>query len=187
MTYEGYIELEKIPNKIERNALELQIQEFGQTPRQLFFKPHPKRYSFSTGQLLPHDSQKKPKSSNHSEESKVLQDPSKHHQISLDSDPESKTLQDSDSEDSTKWVKEIKNMEMNTIEIHKSKVTGIHFIDNQQHLLTTSKDGMLKMYSIQQNTQKRAFFISHPGLSSSALLNQNQTIAVCGVWLLSFF
>ena len=78
-------------------------------------------------------------------------------------------------------------MEMNTIEIHKSKVTGIHFIDNQQHLLTTSKDGMLKMYSIQQNTQKRAFFISHPGLSSSALLNQNQTIAVCGVWLLSFF
>lgn len=33
----------KIKDDIEKRALEIQIQEFGQTPRQLFKIPHPTR------------------------------------------------------------------------------------------------------------------------------------------------
>jgi hypothetical protein len=33
MTYEGHVDLEKIFDPIERNAIEVQITEFGQTPR----------------------------------------------------------------------------------------------------------------------------------------------------------
>ena len=33
----------KIKDDIEKRALEIQIQEFGQTPRQLFKIPHPSR------------------------------------------------------------------------------------------------------------------------------------------------
>lgn len=43
MTYEGEIELATIKDPIEKRALEIQIQEFGQTPRQLFKIPHPPR------------------------------------------------------------------------------------------------------------------------------------------------
>lgn len=43
LTYEGEIDLNKVSDPIEKRALEIQIQEFGQTPRQLFKIPHPPR------------------------------------------------------------------------------------------------------------------------------------------------
>lgn len=43
LTYEGSVDWDKITSERERNALEIQIQEFGQTPRQLFLEPHPRR------------------------------------------------------------------------------------------------------------------------------------------------
>ena len=42
LTYEGAVDLDSL-DKRERAALEIQIQEFGQTPRQLFASPHPSR------------------------------------------------------------------------------------------------------------------------------------------------
>ena len=42
LTYEGAVDLDSL-DKRERAALEVQIQEFGQTPRQLFASPHPGR------------------------------------------------------------------------------------------------------------------------------------------------
>lgn len=45
MTYEGNVDLESIHDPVERNAIEVQISEFGQTPRQLFKKPHPEKYT----------------------------------------------------------------------------------------------------------------------------------------------
>lgn len=43
LTYEGMIDLKKNENMQERNGYLDQIAEFGQTPRQLFNKPHPLR------------------------------------------------------------------------------------------------------------------------------------------------
>jgi hypothetical protein len=43
LTYEGAVDLEKEIDPRRRRALEMQIQEFGQTPKQLFQKPHPMR------------------------------------------------------------------------------------------------------------------------------------------------
>jgi factor associated with neutral sphingomyelinase activation len=43
LTYEGAVDLEAIKDVRERAALESQIQEFGQTPKQLFAGPHPAR------------------------------------------------------------------------------------------------------------------------------------------------
>lgn len=41
MTYEENVKLDECTNEFERNALQLQIQGFGQTPKQLFTEPHP--------------------------------------------------------------------------------------------------------------------------------------------------
>jgi factor associated with neutral sphingomyelinase activation len=43
LTYEGQIDLENVNDPAEREALEIQIMEFGQTPRQLYSIPHPVR------------------------------------------------------------------------------------------------------------------------------------------------
>jgi len=43
LTYEGSVDWDKVTSVRERSALEIQIQEFGQTPRQLFLEPHPRR------------------------------------------------------------------------------------------------------------------------------------------------
>lgn len=43
MTYEGMVDLEKIEDPVEKKAIRVQINEFGQTPKQLFKIPHPPR------------------------------------------------------------------------------------------------------------------------------------------------
>ncbi|XP_063900802.1 protein FAN-like isoform X4 [Zophobas morio] len=43
LTYEGAVDFDSIKSSEERAALEMQISEFGQTPKQLFFRPHPPR------------------------------------------------------------------------------------------------------------------------------------------------
>lgn len=42
-SYEGYINFDKVKDPEERAAYEVHIREFGQTPRQIFTKLHPKK------------------------------------------------------------------------------------------------------------------------------------------------
>ena len=43
MCYEGSVDLSTITDINEKNALEVQIREFGQIPKRLFDRPHPRR------------------------------------------------------------------------------------------------------------------------------------------------
>lgn len=43
LTYEGAVDLDAVEDPRERAALEAQVNEFGQTPKQLFAAPHPPR------------------------------------------------------------------------------------------------------------------------------------------------
>ncbi|EKX43845.1 hypothetical protein GUITHDRAFT_72856, partial [Guillardia theta CCMP2712] len=43
LSYENQVDLEKISDPEERRAVEAQIADYGQTPRQLFRSPHPRR------------------------------------------------------------------------------------------------------------------------------------------------
>lgn len=52
LTYEGAVDLESIKDVRERAALESQIQEFGQTPKQLFMGPHPCRNDLTAPVVL---------------------------------------------------------------------------------------------------------------------------------------
>jgi factor associated with neutral sphingomyelinase activation len=47
LTYENSVDLDTIKDPRERAAIENQIQEFGQTPSQLFAAPHPRRNDLS--------------------------------------------------------------------------------------------------------------------------------------------
>lgn len=43
LTYEGAVDITQVSDKRERHAIECQINEFGQCPRQIFSAPHPRR------------------------------------------------------------------------------------------------------------------------------------------------
>lgn len=53
LTYEGEVDIDTIRDPVEREAILVQINEFGQTPRQLFHRPHPQRYN-AVRELCPH-------------------------------------------------------------------------------------------------------------------------------------
>ncbi|KAI8801094.1 hypothetical protein BJ742DRAFT_42857 [Cladochytrium replicatum] len=44
LTYEGAIDIDSVKDPVERRSIEDQINNFGQTPSQLFKKPHPMRF-----------------------------------------------------------------------------------------------------------------------------------------------
>ena len=45
VTYQGRINLDQLSDPVQRAALEVQITEFGQTPKQLFTALHPQRFT----------------------------------------------------------------------------------------------------------------------------------------------
>ena len=45
LTYEGNVDLDNVSDPLQRRAMELQINEFGQTPKQIFKIPHPPRFT----------------------------------------------------------------------------------------------------------------------------------------------
>lgn len=49
MTYENAVDFEKSENSHEINAILDQINEYGQTPKQIFFKAHTERKNIGRG------------------------------------------------------------------------------------------------------------------------------------------
>ena len=58
LTYEGSVDIDRIADEVEKRAIIAQISNFGNTPQQLFTKPHPKRNTQADRQatLSPTDS-----------------------------------------------------------------------------------------------------------------------------------
>jgi len=48
VTYEGNVDVETLTYPMERMAFETQINEFGQTPKMIFKKPHPCKFGVLT-------------------------------------------------------------------------------------------------------------------------------------------
>jgi factor associated with neutral sphingomyelinase activation len=44
-TYQHKVKQSVLNDPVQRRAFEVQISEFGQTPKQIFFKKHPQKYS----------------------------------------------------------------------------------------------------------------------------------------------
>jgi len=189
MTYEGSVNLDKIKDPIERQGIEVQISEFGQTPRQLFRKEHPQKYSkiipktlcvtFGTDigpteskQTIPQPSQMI--MGGQKEEVKGE---------GMDSDSQS-TKQSTGSMKQEASPDEIKpsifkeltsNFKFEKLEkVHKDQIRSITcVVEGQQNpinhddppifiykYVTTSMDGFIKMIDINEKEVKKAFFVN---------------------------
>lgn len=168
LTYEGAIDLDSIENENERKCYEAQILEFGQTPKQLFTKPHPKRQ----------------------DKTAVLPTPTQHVKIDDETYPESIPIAELDSNldglavvevtgNSLQWV--ANTILKSSAKLHKGPVDGIAISENEDFILSVSQDTQLKMYSVQKEEQIRSMNLSNMALSCCQLVDDDKHILI-GCW-----
>ncbi|XP_065759071.1 protein FAN [Muntiacus reevesi] len=158
LTYEGGVDLNSIEDPDEKVAMLTQILEFGQTPRQLFVTPHPRRIT--------------PKF-------KSLSQPSSYNASTADSpvSPGEESFEDLTEESRTLAWSNIARLEpQEHHRIHKEAVTGIAVSRNGSSIFTTSQDSTLKMFSKESRMLQRSISFSNMALSSCLLLPGDATV-----------
>lgn len=164
LTYEGGIDCDSIEDPDQKIAMLTQILEFGQTPRQLFTKPHPQRIT--------------PRFHNVSAGTSISTSPN---DLSPGS-PSMESFEDLTEESKTlAWSNMNKLALQSSHKIHKEPVTGIAVTLGGVSVFTTSQDSTLKMFSKESNALQRSVSFSNMALSSCVILPEDKTV-VCSSW-----
>ncbi|XP_035231706.1 protein FAN-like isoform X2 [Stegodyphus dumicola] len=161
LTYEGSVDLDSICDANQKYSLEVQIMEFGQIPKQLFVKPHPHRRMPSPTDDLIEDSFE--------------------NLVTIKSG-RSGSLSSGKFDHSSKWIKNVTKLSLCLdCKVHKEIITDICITKDQKSIFSVFKDGLLKMYSLEEKRQLRSINVSTMALSSCALMEDDRTVIV-GSW-----
>lgn len=163
VTYEGGVDLNSIEDPDHEIAMLTQILEFGQTPKQLFTKPHPQRITHKLRSI-----------SRSSSQSASF--------IDYPVSPSEESFEDLTEESKTLAWSNISKLEIvDQLQIHKEAVTGIAVSNNSSSIFTTSQDSTLKMFSKELKSLQRSISFSNMALSSCLVLPDDST-AICSSW-----
>lgn len=100
LTYEGSVDLNKIQDPIQRRAIEIQVNEYGQTPKQIFKNPHPKRFSNKITEIFLIEENINTDNITNEEDNKIEISSSKRNSYSVKEDyNESENITDKDKDD----------------------------------------------------------------------------------------
>ncbi|XP_055630908.1 protein FAN-like isoform X2 [Toxorhynchites rutilus septentrionalis] len=135
LCYEGSVDLDQIKDLASRHALEVQISEFGQIPKQLFRTAH-------VSKLLKVDTPLRNLNAGF---------PDNELRIELDVQYFS----------------------------HKDEITSLLLDEPTESIITTSKDGTFKCYSLSERRQIRSVQISDMPLSAIRLIDEKSVILSC--------
>ncbi|XP_072855056.2 protein FAN isoform X1 [Pogona vitticeps] len=165
LTYEGGVDLNSIMDPNERVALLTQILEFGQTPKQLFTIPHPRRIIPKVRRLSQASSR-----SLSTTESPVS--------------PSEESFEDLTEESIVLAWNNMARLKLHEKhKIHKGTITGIAVPSSPSlsAVFTTSQDSTLKMFSTASKMLQRSVSFSNMALSS-CLIPPGDTTVVCSSW-----
>ncbi|XP_067146586.1 protein FAN [Apteryx mantelli] len=163
LTYEGGVDLNSIMDPNEKVALLTQILEFGQTPKQLFTIPHPRRIIPKLKSLS--------RASSHSVS--IAESPVSPNEESFEDLTEESIM--------LAWNNIAKLKLHEQCKIHKEAITGIAVTCNGSSVFTTSQDSTLKMFSRESKTLQRSVSFSNMALSSCLILPGDTTV-ICSSW-----
>ena len=192
LTYEGAVDLDSIEDMNERRCYEAQILEFGQTPKQLFTKPHPRRQ----GAVVSHEIT--PTTS--------LTD-TNHKTFLPDTTHENGCHDSVDSVDSGGSLDEpipvidlcdggipltleiprtpfhwLTNVHLQkTVKLHKDAVSGCILAEDCKNIFSVSQDTQLKMFSIVEDKNLRCMNLSNMALSCCCMSSDGKYIFI-GSW-----
>ncbi|KRX00456.1 WD40-repeat-containing domain [Pseudocohnilembus persalinus] len=174
LTYEGFIDLDKIENPTDRMSYKCQINEFGQCPKQLFKIPHPQRNKLKNLSIV---NLIQPSSSG--DQDNQLQD----QEQKIDSTKQiQKQIQNSTScEVNQIWNGA--NVEYSSIErVHRKKITQIIQLEKDKNqVITIGSDGILQQIDINEKNIQKKFKISDYFLSCICPIQSDRKFAI-GSW-----
>ncbi len=198
LTYEGAVDLDKISDPMERIAITIQINEFGQTPKQLFKSAHPHRYDLkakilmaprrisTANRMKSEDPDKKVESSN---------DLSETHEIEEHKEEESNPvfIEKGDSPNNmgasrkiskaahepTLWdTEELDKIQTQQVhKVHKGEISQVLEL-SENRVLSIGYDGFIKLTQIKDMVVSRSFKVCDLSLSSIVELKENELYAV---------
>ena len=181
LTYEGSVDFERLQDPVQRLAFEVQITEFGQTPRQLFRQPHPPKFAkvipkglCATDESIQSVAREEQKLEGKLKQTASLPEekPGNLKQAEVHEEPERSAL------------RELSQLRETLLErVHKDCVTSVHVVSDEeqgaaQRVVTTSMDGFIKMHDTREGATKKAFFISQSGINSATPLSSQDSFAV---------
>eukprot|EP00898_Chlorokybus_atmophyticus_P003046 jgi/Chlat1/3742/Chrsp259S03886 len=205
LTYDGAVDIDSVRDPVERAGLEaqavvvcIQINEFGQTPRQLFFTAHAPRLRQSEATA---------EDCSQEEDTTLgliarvvaatgadLSTPPA--ASSLDNGPSSNSTASASAESSKPvgaagikrplsdqlWQQLLRGNHR-AVRLHRETVSGVQVVGDE--LYTCGHDAFLKVYSLTSNTQVRAGRVGELPLSSLAVSTSDESKAEL-VWLASY-
>ncbi|XP_069951437.1 protein FAN isoform X2 [Cherax quadricarinatus] len=166
LCYEGSVDLTAITDLNDRLALEVQITEFGQVPKQLFTKPHPRRsrsYGLYDSLHL----------------SDVLEG-------ELDSVEDSAECEENcergaSLEVQNLWQRLTDLQQLHECKVHRDVILGVAFTTDAKQVMSVAQDSLIKVFTVPKLEQMRSVRMS--SMATSCCLHLPGTdVAVVGSW-----
>lgn len=165
LTYEGAVDIDKLDERT-RESLETQIDEFGQTPKQLFGSPHPSRFNDVSLSIS-------------------TSEPNLSVSMSNSPSPGSPSLSSSQvqGDQTNEWGQISTNLHLSFSQrLHRDTISSAVLSKDGSTLYTVSQDSTLKMFSLNEKRQLRSISnVSQLALSSCSLTPDEHSIVI-GSW-----
>eukprot|EP00003_Mantamonas_plastica_P029449 TRINITY_DN697_c0_g1_i8.p1 TRINITY_DN697_c0_g1~~TRINITY_DN697_c0_g1_i8.p1 ORF type:complete len:766 (-),score=276.56 TRINITY_DN697_c0_g1_i8:87-2384(-) len=192
LTYEGAVDIDSIDDPVERKGLEAQINEFGQTPKQLFKKPHPKRQvtkpvdwevngSVGTGAFTHGASSSSLDFLLSPTGSGTMEFPDIQQLVLQDGELNMGIGEEERTEESNGWASLCKAESILNFKLHRDEITDVKLSSDGQTVYSVSQDQSLKLYSLSEQRQMRSTNICSMTLSSCVLTGSGKEVVV-GSW-----
>eukprot|EP00002_Diphylleia_rotans_P033924 TRINITY_DN7258_c0_g1_i1.p1 TRINITY_DN7258_c0_g1~~TRINITY_DN7258_c0_g1_i1.p1 ORF type:complete len:928 (-),score=199.57 TRINITY_DN7258_c0_g1_i1:277-3060(-) len=183
LTYEGAVDMDAITDPVVRRGLEAQINEFGQTPKQLFIHPHPKRYSQYElpKQIFARDASPIVKKVLPVSSRLVEEIPPENPEVEEERHLERFSEMGATSPSVPTWP-DLSTLHSDfSLKLHKDVVSAVCLSADTQTLYSVSQDSSLKIYNISEKRQLRSMNIGDLALSSCTLASDGK-IVYAGSW-----
>ncbi|XP_072024442.1 protein FAN-like [Amphiura filiformis] len=180
LTYEGAVDLDSVKDPNEKESIKAQIMEFGQTPKQLFTRPHPARFSTP---VLPIEITAQ---ATHDESVVETED-----DVAISTEAKEDDLEEInatnevpiqvEASSSSCWDKIEDLKPMADYKLHKDTVHAIKLANQDKVVFSVSQDSQLKLYSLEDQRQLRSVSLSSLPLSCLAVIPDKKQ-ALVGSW-----
>jgi len=184
ITYEGAVDIEAINDPLERKSIEDQINEFGQTPHQLFVKPHPTRNPRGAAvETPPLNSSARNSPVPQRREIEVI-----HALPEIEEFPGAEPLSIADlpesseySTNSEQWPNLTKLKRNYSYKLHREKINCLSVSKDESTLYSVEQGGCLKIFDLEKTKQMRSITLCKLALSSCQLSSDEQMV-ISGSW-----
>jgi len=178
LTYEGAVDLDAMTDPTEREAVHMQIMEFGQTPKQLFTIPHPPRSGGGKKPVLPSVEAEPTHAPGAAADATEAESVDAEAADAAMDEPTSHEAKAVAGEASSNWSNMPTLVPQFTQKLHRDAITSFCTCKEGKTVYTVSEDNTLKIFSLEDQMQIHQASIGDMALSAVIPLEDGETFIV---------